>query len=178
MRIGERIKRWRGRRGYGIHSPLAFRIVKNVVRPQRGTVYYGEEELLHADAPMRQIKESRLLLRFVAQLQPATVWVSSGTPEIYKEAVRRAGCVIRMFDGNIYPSEHSDADMTVLFKTRLKKKELHTVLRPGHSLIGFHLTQAFKITVRDAMKGGVVIDGVGFYIAVSTDDASLHAYEV
>lgn len=35
-------KRWRHTRGFGVHSPFAYRIVKEVVHPPRGYAYYAE----------------------------------------------------------------------------------------------------------------------------------------
>lgn len=35
-------KRWRHTRGFGVHSPFAYRMVKEVVSPPRGYAYYAE----------------------------------------------------------------------------------------------------------------------------------------
>lgn len=35
-------KRWRHTRGFGVHSPFAYRLVTEVVRPPRGYAYYAE----------------------------------------------------------------------------------------------------------------------------------------
>lgn len=35
--------RWRRSKGYGIHSPLAFRIVTECVRPPRGYAFYADD---------------------------------------------------------------------------------------------------------------------------------------
>ncbi len=37
-------RRWRHTRGFGIHSPFAYRLVKEVVSPSPGYLYYAEEE--------------------------------------------------------------------------------------------------------------------------------------
>lgn len=37
-------RRWRHTRGFGVHSPFAFRLVTEVIRPPLGYIYYAEEE--------------------------------------------------------------------------------------------------------------------------------------
>ncbi len=42
MSILNKYRRWRHSRGFGIHSPFAYRIVKEALYPQRGYQYYAE----------------------------------------------------------------------------------------------------------------------------------------
>ena len=42
MGPGERFRRWRHSRGFGIHSPFAYRLVKEAICPDRGYLYYEE----------------------------------------------------------------------------------------------------------------------------------------
>lgn len=183
MRLLERFNRWRASRGYGVHSPLAFRIVKNVVKPHRDVAYYGEEKLDFfaidgKPASEKQRRRARLLLRFVAELQPAYVWMSPRLPEIYREAISNAGCVVRLFDGNVYPEELSNSDMVVVDGLRLTRKDLQKALKPGKSLIGFDIKPGMKQSVTDVLKGGVAIDAEDSVIAVSTADEAVHCYKV
>lgn len=46
-------KRWRHTRGFGVHSPFAYRLVTEGVRPARGYVYHAE--LLPGMTPLRRI---------------------------------------------------------------------------------------------------------------------------
>lgn len=167
MTIGERFRRWRATRGYGIHSPLAFRLVTRAVRPARGVIYYGEEQL-HS-------RNSRLLLRIVAELQPAYVWTSPGLPEPYMEAIRLAGCVVRIFDGNLFPDEIGNADMVVL---AAPNRSLKKAIFPGKSLVALDTDASFISKVKKQMKGGIILDGVTGLIAVATSDPALHSYEI
>lgn len=148
------------------------------MRPDREVTYYGEDKLRYADASPRQIARARMLLRFVAEVQPAYVWFSPGLPEIYREAIRYAGCVVRVFDGKVFPDGFADADMVVVDGSRLKKKDLQRFLRPGRSFAGFDLRPSFIDSIVSAMKGGVVVDGAGSLLVVSTDDSQVHSYAV
>lgn len=178
--------RWRSTGGYGVHSPLAYRIVRNAVKPSRGVVYYGEERLGdYAERRMHEGKErisagelrrARLLLRLVAELQPSYVWISAGAPEIFSEAVRLAGSAIRLYDGKIFPAKMDEADMIV--GVGWKRNATLPTLAPGMAFIGFDLPEKVAEKIKGSLEGGVVLDGAGSLIAVRTADRAVHQYNI
>ena len=191
MRLGERFRRWRASMGYGVHSPLAYRIVQYAIRPSRGVLYYGEEELegIAADSKRQitksRLKRARLLLRLVAELQPSYVWISPGLPDIYLEAIRLAGCVVRIFDGDVFPDEISKADMIVAVPKVRKGRQLALPERiyslnatQTRSLVVFDATPSLIQKLRGKITGGVLLDCVSTVIAVSTTDPALHSYRI
>lgn len=178
MKFAEWLRRLRGSRGYGIHSPLAFRLVKNVIRPRNEAIYYGEEKLMFSSYSPSIIRRARILLRFVAELQPSYVWMSPGIPEIYKDAVKYAGCVVRIYDGEIFPREIVHSDMVVSSGVSIKKNDLKKVLDNGKSFIGFDLSKPAIVKVSDSLGGGVILDGVDSIIAVASPSDALHKYEI
>lgn len=63
------INRWRHTKGYGVHSPLAFRIVRECLMPDGEYGYYGDgtiEQTLPDDRRLR--RHARILLRLACQL--------------------------------------------------------------------------------------------------------------
>ncbi len=69
--ISEAYKRWRHTRGYGVHSPFAYSLVKSVVHPGRGYAYYAYEEIdnsMEGTSLPHSRRESRILLRLSAFL--------------------------------------------------------------------------------------------------------------
>lgn len=70
MGLSRWYKRWRHGHGYGVHSPYAYRMVREVLRPPRGYAYYAAAQLPHA--------ELRLLYRILVYLRPATVALAAG----------------------------------------------------------------------------------------------------
>lgn len=178
MSLWDWFRRWRATRGYGIHSPLAFRLATRVIRPEKGVIYYGEEKLSVAESPVKDILRARLLLRLVADLQPAYVWTSPGLPQIYTDAISLAGCVVRVFDGKFFPDRRNDVDMTVFAGDKVRKKDMQKFLRPGTSMIGLGIKQSLIARVPDLFKGGVVLKGKHSVIAVSTDDPQVNSYEI
>lgn len=63
------INRWRHTKGYGVHSPLAFRLVKECLWPDPTYGYYSDDVIDHElhDHP-RARRQARLLVRLAAQL--------------------------------------------------------------------------------------------------------------
>lgn len=182
MNIGERFRRWKRSRGYGVHSPLAYRLVSQVVRPPRDYSYYGEEILeMNSESEKTDtttVAQARLLLRLVAFIQPSYVWVSRKAPDIFTEAIKLGGSVVRIYDGEVYPDEILTADLAVIYRDKIKKSVIDRFLKPGKTLVGFELATAFVKMVERASKGGVVLEGVKGVIAVATSDPVSHNYRI
>lgn len=47
MGLVNRYKRWRHGHGFGVHSPYAYRLVRDVLRPGRGYAYYAYADIDH-----------------------------------------------------------------------------------------------------------------------------------
>lgn len=76
-----RYKRWRHGRGFGIHSPFAFRFITEVLRQKHP--YYG-----YAD--ISRDERVRLLFRLVVALRPETVRVMADCGTLFTKAATRA----------------------------------------------------------------------------------------
>lgn len=83
------IDRWRHTRGYGVHSPLAYRIVKECIRPDTAYGYYSDDIIDHElhDHP-RARRQARLLVRLAAQL-PSDSILAIGADPLLAEVSRQ-----------------------------------------------------------------------------------------
>ena len=73
------LARFRHRKGYGVHSPFAFRLITDVILEDRA--YYAYSELdreLPLSMRMRQRRGLHLLLRLANHLQPQSVVLPAG----------------------------------------------------------------------------------------------------
>ncbi|MDE5996928.1 MAG: hypothetical protein K2G77_01825 [Muribaculaceae bacterium] len=78
------IRRWRHTRGYGVHSPLAYRIVKDCIRPDRRYGFYSDAYLdfeYHED--LRGLKNAKITLRLINLLRPKRIWIAGGDKRLY-----------------------------------------------------------------------------------------------
>ncbi len=70
------IERWRHTRGYGVHSPLAYRIVKDCIRPDQKYAFYSDAYLdfeYHQDR--KHLKNAKMALRLIHLLRPKRIWM-------------------------------------------------------------------------------------------------------
>lgn len=98
-RISEGYKRWRHTRGYGVHSPYGYRLVKRVFHPQKGYSFYGEEELrlsLSSDTSREVFCNSLQLLRLATELNVQSAYLPANTYGLYRNALREARSTIHI----------------------------------------------------------------------------------
>lgn len=81
MGLGEAYKRWRHTRGYGVHSPYAYMIVKEILKTPKGAQYYGEgeiEQTIVKSSDRRWRKTAKFLLRLAARLDVGSTFIDAG----------------------------------------------------------------------------------------------------
>lgn len=80
MGLIDKYKRWRHGRGYGIHSPYAYEMVREVLNPPRIYAYYAYHEigrLRSLYAPDMPLRELFLIFRVVNRFKPRSVTIDS-----------------------------------------------------------------------------------------------------
>lgn len=93
--LSERYRRWRHSRGYGIHSPFAYRLVTEALHLRHGYSYYAETDpRLEADE-ICQSAEARALYRLTIFLRnehkdPLTIYIGADSPSVWRTAVTLA----------------------------------------------------------------------------------------
>ena len=81
--LNDWIRRWRHARGYGVHSPLAFRIVKECVHPDSRYGFYSDPYLdfeYHDDSC--GLRRGRLIIRILHLLRPSHIWMPDADKRI------------------------------------------------------------------------------------------------
>ena len=96
----EAYKRWRHTRGYGVHSPFAFRVVKEIIRVAGRYTYYGYdpiEEKAEKSGKKEYLKSALMLLRIAARLDVGSVLMKGGPmKDLFREALRQADSKIKI----------------------------------------------------------------------------------
>lgn len=113
------LKRFRYRRGYGVHSPFAFDFITNVIYEK--TPYYAYEEIEQKQLekkeiqkkPFRSKKKDRLLFRLVNRMQPSLI-IDAGCEsdsDIYLQSGKRNATYIPVVSASDFIlSHHTIAD--------------------------------------------------------------------
>lgn len=132
-RIAEAYKRWRHTRTFGIHSPLAYYIMREVVN--QPYAYYGydliEAELEHLRRPRRVRSFARLLLRLSNFLQPSAVYISPSAPDVLEGALKAGKSDIRILRNIAEVAEKSGSVELVIDTARTVTPEILGSLLSG-----------------------------------------------
>ena len=105
------LKRLRSTRGFGVHSPLAFRMVTQVLR--QDYAYYASGRLAELDTRGLPEHFADILFRLVCEFSPAAVWISPDLPR--RDAVAEA---VRLADSRTrFTSRPAEAQMIVATDT-------------------------------------------------------------
>ena len=111
------IRRWRHTRGYGVHSPLAFRIVKECIRPDERYGFYCDPYLdfeYHEDR--RGLRRARMIIRLLHLLRPAHVWMP--------DADKRIVTAIRMIMPKLRMATHKECPKDTDFIIAFDRKDI------------------------------------------------------
>lgn len=101
MGLIDSYKCWRHGHGFGVHSPFAYRMVREVLRPGRVYAYYAYKSL--------PAGELRLLYRIMVALQPASVCVCASG--VRREALERLAALAVP---SAVPVDGAQADMVIV----------------------------------------------------------------
>lgn len=92
MNISDLIKRYFHSRGHGVHSPLAYRIIKDCLGFYRGeTAYYSDAYAAEeCDGDRLTFKTSMFAVRLIHLLDAKTIWIPGHSGKRILRTIRRA----------------------------------------------------------------------------------------
>ena len=106
------IRKWRHAKGYGVHSPLAFRIVKECINPDSRYGFYCDAYLdfeYHEDR--RGQRRARLIIRMLNLLRPRHVWM----PDADKRIITAIKMIMPKMRVDTRKECHKDTDFIIIF---------------------------------------------------------------
>lgn len=157
------LKRFRNRRGYGIHSPFAFDFIANVIYEK---THYYDYAIIEESNAYRKIRSrareicdskkiNRLLFRMVNRFQPGTI-VEFGSPlasSLYLQAAKREVSYKAFTSLSEFETDtisridflyiHYDKDADIL-RRAIKKALLHIHARSVVIVGGIHYSSSMK----------------------------------
>lgn len=145
-----RIKRaWRSR-GFGIHSPFAFRFITCVLRQR--SPYYGYDRLRSLADGRSEFRRAALIFRLVCEFVPDTVVVEADLPAVISASVRLADSRIRLVESgsmDILP-DGSTTVMLICGKITPDDADASQNSSAGHGLIDSIFSQGGVVVILDA----------------------------
>lgn len=88
MKLPKTIRKALRSRGFGVHSPFAYRFITFVLR--NSSSYYGYSNLRQMSESRREFKELAVIFRMVCDLRPDIVYICGDNREIERAVVKRA----------------------------------------------------------------------------------------
>ena len=113
--LDKMLTRWRNTRGFGVHSPFGFQIVKRVIKNQSGYAYYAYadiERCCHKDhTGKKTAEEAKMLLRLTCMVKADSIFLTPDCPKAFKTALRGANSKIRFISN---PSRLPGCDIAAI----------------------------------------------------------------
>ncbi|MDE6028435.1 MAG: hypothetical protein K2G23_10215 [Muribaculaceae bacterium] len=159
MGLGRRYRSLRHTYGFGVHSPFAFRMVKDVVRPGRGYAWYGYEDIEAAvnsgKVSLKMEKQAKMFHRLLAFLNPSSLFLPQGIDPIFHVAASAIGKDMKIerkpknAEGCQMIATHKDFISLVRLKDHLST--------PGHSIAIMDYPQSWTESLFSALPEGLML---------------------
>lgn len=171
--------RWRHSKGFGVHSPFAFALVNDAVRP--GIYgYYGYELinsvilLTQEESYPRINKDACLLLRLLVALTPQRLYIGGDDLYAFRAAAIAAG--IPLFLPSETPPYPRKGDFLLIKGDTADWAETVTLLRKGVTVMTIDSPAGLKECVENAIERGTVFSGTRISLAVPREEMALVKY--
>ena len=174
--IAQRYKRWRHGRGFGVHSPFAYRVVTDILHPARGCEYYSMKRLnyLIRHYPSRTRRFCRLLFRMAARLPITTLLIPGDHSALPAEVMKNANS--RLHFTRHLPANIGSGLLILADPAEVSQSHLTALHTPGVYLFIRNLKSRPGIldAALAARKGGWTFESPDAALIVSADNSALH----
>lgn len=96
------LRRWRHRRGFGVHSPFGFEVIKRVIKPESDKAYYAYEDFdFFIESSTSSHSANRKLIRRARMIHRLSVFLNCQETEIYNFSTDN-GDTVTFNSSNLY----------------------------------------------------------------------------
>lgn len=168
--------RWRHACGFGVHSPLAFRMVVNVVQERYRYRGYWDIEAASESRHVshRMSEQARMLLRLAARTGVVRAVLSADADPVFLQALKGARKDMRMLErlpadgeGLIVVSDASNEDDAI-----------GAVSLPGSVIYAVRSSRKGLEKICDAMNYGLLLRGHRSAIAIMNPEIRKTVYDI
>ena len=155
------LQRLRHSRGFGVHSPYAYRFVGSVINPPRGYAYYAEREIEDTltKEPMRYRleAEARTLLRIATFTNPESAYLPASAHKCFRFVLRAVNRHIRLTDS---VAKIENVDLLATSANAITLDKLRSFIsQPGKTLLIRNVPADWVEPLFESMKEGVMFEG-------------------
>lgn len=180
--ISQAYKRWRHSRGFGVHSPYAYDLIKSVVSPGN-YAYYGYWDIDKAilspqahDYPFLR-KDARLLLRLLVWLKSSRLLIYPPQQTVFSTVAAAAG--IKYADiSNLKTLAPKAGDLLLISGKSPRDGEGAKIITEGVGIIAFDPSKRLRKEMTEAMKDGLILEGTRILLAIPRPEMVLTSYSI
>lgn len=159
------LSRRRHRLGFGVHSPFAYRVVKDVIAPGHKYRYYAEEAIAACDSPSRHITRLAVMVHRLAGRHNYRVKFDALSPSV--EALMRHAAE------SAYSSSSADAPVLLITSESLEADTLTRACREHISLLILSRYESV-----DTPPTGVLFIDTDALLYIPYDKTAFVAYDI
>lgn len=182
--IEESYKRWRHSKGFGVHSPFAYNLVKMAINPASGYSYYGYHDIdtacsrLGKGAGYRRIwQDARLLFRIANQLRCCRLLFHAPCPDVWKSVGKALAIpAISVKDGKSHAT--STGDILLLRGVFTPQGELSRILKTGVPIMAVDPSEEVSEELMRFHDDGLLLHGKRIVIAIPNPDMRFTSYSM
>lgn len=184
MRLIDRYRRWRHGHGYGVHSPFAYFMVKEVVHPDKEYDYYGYADIDDACNTMPCNRHSRrvrrhahTLLRLVSRLNVCSAYLPKADADApYLAALKAANSHIELHSAM---ADLNRCDLVLSSDDYIPLQRLcEFISLPGKTLGMRHLPHGWAKSLFESLPQGLMLHDYDSLIIVNRPDMQKVAYSI
>lgn len=180
--ISEAYKRWRHSRGFGVHSPYAYDLIKSVIS-SGDYVYYGYWDIDKAilspqahDYPALR-KDARLLLRLLVWLNTSRLLIYPPQQTVFSTVAAAAG--VKCADAsNLKTLPTKAGDLLAISGKSPRDGETARIINEGIAIIAFDPSKRLRKEMTTAMKDGILLEGTRILLAIPRSEMALTSYSM
>lgn len=156
------LKRWRHTRGFGVHSPFAYRIIRDGIRLDKEYAYYADEEIARIcrreGLSYHTERDACMFLHITALLNVRNAYISKNAPEPFLTAISRGGGDVRISHNK---GDIQDCDLIAMHANGgIPLDELKEfILHPNKTLILKDCPDAMAEALYEVMQEGCMLRG-------------------
>ncbi|MDE7414137.1 MAG: hypothetical protein K2N05_10195 [Muribaculaceae bacterium] len=166
--------------GFGVHSPFAFRMVKDVVCPGRIYSWYGYENIDAAAYsgryPRKIRRQAKMLHRLLVFLNPLSLFIPLGAHPLFFAAVE---CIDSRMTIERKPKRALECEMISSHGDFLPIDTLKQhIATPGHSLVLMNVPPGWTEKLYEAMPYGLMLHSDENVILVNRPEMMKVSYKI
>ena len=145
--------RWRHTRGFGVHSPYAYRVLTEVITCPHA--YYGFREIHRGMTPAHRrslpAARARMLLRLAVFLRPGVVRLAGDASPLWRVAVKEGYRQARVIQG----AERSDDVSLLVAGPGCDVAAMEKTLATGGAVVAFGIAESAARALAENMPEGI-----------------------